>query len=300
MKRIKSWIDTSAVIVLPPVLLFCSNWGYGALETYRAKSYSALPLLLYTVLVYTALGILLGWLTTRFEDKDAWRRGVLSFTGGLLPVLALGMVYVLERQGIVDLPTWLHNALVKFDLRELYLWGGVYLLQIIRRSLPAGKLKPKLAGEAAVRPSYGSKGNTAAMLCVMLLPALVLLVSAYAQNGFAAPARGYGERNIQMFLRRIPYWNIGFYTISGVLFGAVPWLRCAEENRLRCAVAVTFGLSGIILLGMLYSLWLCSAMPVTFLTFLNLNEVFLWTGLYLYLMASLLRQGYRGKTGRGT
>lgn len=297
MKRIKCWMDTSAVIVLPPVLLFLSNWGYSAVDTYCAKSYNVLPRLLYSVCAYTVLGILLGWLITRFEGKEVRRRGVISFTGGLLLIAALGVVYALERQEILDFPSWIHNVLVKFDLRELYLWGGVYLLQIIRRSLPPGKLQPKLAGEAAVRPYSGSRGNTAAMLCVMLLPTVVLLVSAYAQNGFASLARRAGERNIQMFLRHIPYWNIGFYTISGALFGAVPWLRYAEEKRLRCAVAVTFGLSGIILLGMLYSLWLCSTLPLTFLTFLNLNEVFLWTGLYLYVLASLLREGYRDKNG---
>ncbi|MCI9626992.1 MAG: hypothetical protein HFI90_09475 [Clostridia bacterium] len=288
MKKIKTGLCALAVVVLPPILLFLSNWGYGEVYLYCSTHYNSAPLLFYRACVYTALGFGLGWLITRFEDK-ARRRGVWVFTGGLLLIAAFGVVYVLFRQELVDFPVWIHNIFVRFDLRELYLWGGVYLVQIICRSLPVGKMRLKPAGDAAV--SYGSRGNTVAMLCVMILPALLLVVSSIL-SGFATfEAKAYLPTGSY-----IPYWNIGFYTTSGGLLGAVPWLCKAEEKRLRCAVAVTFGLSGIILLGMLYSLyWSPVAIPFAFLKFLNLNEVFLWTGLYLFLLALLLRQGYREK-----
>ena len=292
MKKIKTGVYTLAVVGLPPILLFLSNWGYGAVDLYQSRHFNSVPLLLYSVCVYAALGIILGWLITRFEDKSG-RLGVILFTGGLLLIAAFGVVYVLFRQELVDFPIWIHNIFVRFDLRELYLWGGVYLVQIIRRSLPAGKMQLKPAGDAAVQ--LGSRGNTVAMLCVMILPVLLLVVSSIL-SGFAAfEAKAYLPTGSY-----IPYWNIGFYTTSGGLLGAVPWLCKAEEKRLRCAVAVTFGLSGIILLGMFCSVWNhSSATPIAFLSFLNLKEVFLWTGLYLFLLASLLRQGYREKNSSG-
>ncbi len=289
MKKIKTGLYALAVVILPPILLFLSNWAHGEVYLYCSTHYNNVPLLFYRVCVYTALGFVLGWLITRFDEDKARRRGVWVFTGGLLLIAAFGAVYALFRQGMVDFPTWIHNILVRFDLRELYLWGGVYLVQIIRRSLPAGKMQLKPAGDAAI--SYGSRSNTAAMLCVTLLPALLLAVSAILSEFAAFGANAYLSAGSY-----ISYWNIGFYTIAGGLFGAVPWLCRAEEKRLRCAVAVTFGLSGIILLGILYSLyWSPIATPFAFLKFLNLNEVFLWTGLYLFLLALLLRQGYREK-----
>lgn len=292
MKKIKTGLCALAVVILPPILLFLSNWGHSEVYLYCSTHYNSVPLLLYSVCVYTALGIVLGWLITRFEDKSG-RCGVRVFTGGLLLIAASGVVYVLFRRELVDFPVWIHNSLVCFDLRELYLWGGIYLVQVIRRSLPAGKMQLKPAGDAAI--SYGSGGNTAAMMCVTLLPALLLVVSALLSRFAAFEAKAYLSAGSY-----IPYWNIGFYTISGVLFGAVPLLCRVEEKRLRCAVAVTFGLSGIILLGMLYSLYGSPvATPFAFLVFLNLNEVFLWIGLYFFLLASLLRQGYRKKNSGG-
>lgn len=293
MKKIKTGLCALAVVILPPILLFLSNWGYGAVSSYRLSYYNNALMLLYSMCAYTALGIILGWLITRFEDKKL-RCGVWLFTGGLMLIAASSVAYALFLQELVDFPAWIQHIFVYFDLRELYLWVGVYLLQIIRRSLQIGKMQLKPAGDAAI--SYGSGGNTAAMMCVMILPALLSAISAYALNAFTVLTRGYGIINIH----NLPYWNIGFYTISGGLFGAVPWLCKAEEKRLRCAVAVTFGLSGIILLRILYSLsWNPSASPLAFLSFLNLNEVFLWIGLYFFLLASLLRQGYRKKNSGG-
>ncbi len=293
MKQMKPWLSALLVVLLPPMLLFLSNWGYSGVTIYRSLHFVAWPQQLFTMCVYTALGIILGFLLSRFTQREQRRLGLISFAGGLLLIVAFGVLYALYRRETVTLPTWIRNIFALFDLREMYFWGGVYLLQIIRRTQPGGKVRLQPVGEAAASLPYGSRGNTAAMLCVILLPALLLLVSAYALSVSAAQAQNN-------FITNIPYWNIVFYSLLGVLFGAVPWLCRAEENRLRCAVAVTFGLAGVMIVGMLHSVvYVDTTSPVVFLTYLNLKEVFLWVGLYLYLMASLLRQGYREKKHSG-
>lgn len=296
MKRMKPWLSALLVVIAPPVLLFLSNWGYSSVTIYRSLHFAAWPQQLFTMCVYTALGIVLGFLMSRFTRREQRRLGLVSFTGGLLLLVAFGVLYALYRRESVTFPTWIRNIFAMFDLREMYFWGGVYLLQIIRRTQTGGKVRLQPAGEAAASLPYGSRGNTAAMLCVILLPALLLLVSAYALSVSAAQAQNNFITNIHYFLLHIPYWNIVFYSLLGVLFGAVPWLCRAEEKRLRCAVAVTFGLAGVMMVGMLHSVvYADTTSLLAFLTYLNLKEVFLWVGLYLYLMASLLRQGYREK-----
>lgn len=264
----KKQVMIGLAVAMAPILLVLSSWGYGRVSVYQALQASAYgwqkPL--YTIGVYLPLGVVLGVLLTRFTARDERRAGAVSFAGGLLLIGIFGVVYALYARADAALPIAVHNFLILFDLRELYFWGGMYAVQIVCRGT--------MRGDAL--PQEGTKGRGGAILNVVLLPALLLVMSALA-----------AERGVENDWRG---QNAVFYSVIGILFGLIPWMCRTEKNKLRGAVAVTCGLGGAILAGML------SELPTfALLQRMNEKEVFLWIGLYFWLMISLLREGYREK-----
>lgn len=267
----KKRVMIGLAVAAAPILLVLSSWGYGRVSVYQALQATAFgwqkPL--YTIGVYLSLGVLLGIVVTRFTARDERRAGAFSFACGLLLIGVFAAVYALYARADAALPTAVHNFLILFDLRELYFWGGIYAVQIVCRGMTRKNALPQ----------DGIKGIGGAILNVVLLPALLLVMSALA-----------AEREIGDNLRG---WNAVFYSVIGILFGLIPWLCRTEKNKLRCAAAVTCGLGGAILAGML------SELPTfALLQRMNEKEVFLWIGLYFWLMISLLREGYREKNQR--
>lgn len=267
----KKRVMIGLAVAAAPILLILSSWGYGSVSVYQALQATAFgwqkPL--YTIGVYLPLGVLLGIAVTRFSAQDERCAGVISFAGGLLLIAAFGAFYAFYAHTDAAFPTAVHNYLILFDLRELYFWCGIYAAQVVCRGMTRKETVPQ----------GGAKGNSGAALTVVLLPALLLVVSALA-----------AEREIGDSMRG---WNVAFYTVNGILFGVIPRLCRAERNKLRGAATVTCGLGGAILAGML------SELPAfELLQRMNEKEVFLWIGLYFWLMISLLREGYREKNQR--
>lgn len=266
----KKRVMIGLAVAAAPILLVLSSWGYGSVSVYQAlQATFGWQKMLYTISVYLVLGVLLGIAVTRFSAQDERCAGVISFAGGLLLIAAFGAFYVFYAHSDAVFPTAVHNYLILFDLRELYFWCGIYAAQVVCRGMTRKETVPQ----------KGAKGNSGAVLSVVLLPALLLVVSALASE------REIGES--------MPVWNVAFYTASGILFGTVPQLCRTEKNKLRGAAAVTCGLGGAMLAGML------SELPAfALLQRMNEKEVFLWIGLYFWLMISLLRDGYREKNHR--
>ncbi len=156
-------------------------------------------------------------------------------------------------------------------------------MQLVSRTLPqSGQVRPRPAGETpAVAPR---RADAAAMVGLIALPAATLVASAlWAGRQADGAASG----------------NMWVYLLLGALFSTAPLLCRKEQNRLRCAVALTFGLAGAVMVGMMQSAAsYLPAPPLPFLKNLRQDEIFLWIGLYLFLMVSFLRQGYRDKQKR--
>lgn len=282
MKQKPGWPMAVLVAIMPLILLAVQS---GAAYGVRCVQLSmGIPLQQWIdIAVYTVLGVLEGYLATRLQKEGQRRAGAVAFVVGFILLAACGILFALYRQGSAPVPAWLHNLWAVADQTLLYWWGGLYLVQLVSRTLPqSGQVRPRPAGEAAA--AAPRRVDAAAMVGLIALPAAALVASALRTAWQADSAAG---------------GNIWVSLLLGALSGAAPLLCRREQNRLRCAVALTFGLAGAVMVGMMQSAAAyLPAPPLPFLQHLRQGEIFLWIGLYLFLMVSFLRQGYRDKQKR--